>query len=252
MKLAKIIIIGILSILLLMGCKQESKTLHIAAAASLTDVMDEVKELYEKKHDIDLEFNFAGSGKLAQQIEQGAPVDVFISANETWMDMLGDKALIKKKTREDVTGNKLVLIAEEGTELSYDAFEDIKKEDVDHIALGVPESVPAGEYAKTALKQLDYWDLLEDEMVFAKDVRQVLTYVESGNATIGFVYLSDALISDKVTVLAESDPLTHQSIVYPGAITTDSKLEKEGQAFLDFLQSEEIQAIFKEYGFSND
>src|SRR5699024_6783618 len=119
---------------------------------------------------VTLEFNFAGSGKLAQQIEQGAPVDVFISANDHWMKTLEEKELVDEKTTKTIAGNKLVLIAAEDTILSYDSFADISKEDVDQIAIGVPESVPAGEYAKAVLKQMDSWETLEDTFVFAKDV----------------------------------------------------------------------------------
>src|SRR5699024_790915 len=135
--------------------------------------------------------------------------------------------------------------------LSYDAFIDIEKEDVEHIAIGVPESVPAGEYAKSVLTKLGYWGMLEGKLVFAKDVRQVLTYVESGNADIGFVYLSDAKTSDSIKVLAESEPSMHEPIVYPGALTIESTMQKEGQAFVTFLRSEKGQAILKEYGFSS-
>lgn len=234
------------------GDTSTSSELFISAAASLTDAMEEVKEKYEQDHDINLTFNFAGSGKLSQQIQQGAPVDVFISANENWMDVLEEEELIAQETRSDITGNKLVLIVHNDSNLSYSSFKDIQKGDIDQIAIGNPESVPAGEYTQAVLEHLDYWNTLEGKFVFAKDVRQVLTYVESGNADIGFVYESDALTSDKVKVLAKANPEYHNPIIYPGAVTSDSKLREDGIEFLEFLRSEEGQRILKKYGFTNN
>src|SRR5699024_8812280 len=179
-------------------------------------------------------------------------VDVFISANENWMEKLEEKQLVDGETIETIAGNKLVLIAAKDTTLPYDSFADIATEDVDQIAIGVPESVPAGEYAQTVLKQMGNWETLEDKFVFAKDVRQVLTYVESGNADIGFVYLSDAMISEDVTILAKSDPSEHEVIVYCGALTTDSTLKEEAQSFLTFLRSEKAQNILEKYGFVSE
>ena len=251
MKVTKLTLMGIFLLLLLLGCSSKEKVseLHIAAAASLTDAMDEIEEAYEKEHDINLKFNFASSGKLAQQIEQGAPVDVFISANENWMDHLEDEELMEVATRETVTGNKLVLIAREDTDLPYNSFEDIDAADLDHIAVGEPESVPAGEYTEAVLKEIGTWNELDDTFVFAKDVRQVLTYVESGNADLGFVYLSDAAISDDVVVLAEADDTMHEPINYPGAVTKDSEVKEEAEDFLAFLGTEIAQDILEKYGF---
>ncbi len=246
-------------ILIVAGCTNETATneqdhktqkLFISAAASLTDAMEEIAKIYEEENNIELTFNFAGSGKLAQQIQQGADIDVFISANENWMDTLIEEGLVKEDTRENITGNKLVLIVAEDSSISYDSFEELDRNDVDEIAIGNPESVPAGEYTKEILKNLGKWEELEDNFVFAQDVRQVLTYVETGNADIGFVYESDAKISDAVKVIAESDPDMHDPIIYPGAITADSKNEAVAEQFIQFLLSEEGQEILEKYGFT--
>ena len=229
---------------------EQPKELTISAAASLTDAMDELKEIYEAENNVELTFNFAGSGKLAQQIQQGAPVDVFISANENWLDTLLEEGLIDADSTTDVTGNKLVLIAEKDTTLAYDSFSDINVKELSNIAVGKTESVPAGEYTKKALEAIDKWEEIEPYIVYAKDVRQVLTYVETGNAEIGFVYESDALSSDKVEILTESNPKEHDPIIYPGGVTTETEQEEVAEDFLAFMTSDEAQEILETYGFT--
>ncbi len=241
-------------ILLLVGCSSEKTNdepieIIISAAVSLTDALEEMQEIYEKKHNVELTFNLAGSGTLAQQIQQGAPIDLFISANQNWMDTLEDENVIDASTRKDVTGNTLVLIAHKDSSLSYQSFEEISPGDVDEIAVGNPESVPAGGYTKDTLKSLGMWETLSDHIILAKDVRQVLTYVETGNADIGFVYESDALTSDDIQMLATAEEGLHDPIIYPGAIIDDSKHPEEVQAFLDYMLSEEGQDILATHGF---
>ena len=260
MKYSKLFFIVLFLLIIIAGCsssvisddqnKSETKELLIAAAASLTDVMDEVAELYEETHDVKLTFNFAGSGKLMQQIKQGAPVDVFISANENYLDLLIAEGFIKEETRENITGNKLVVIAHKDSTLTYKSFNDIDENNVQLVAIGNPESVPAGEYTETVLKKLGKWNRLENKFVLAQDVRQVLTYVETGNADIGFVYKSDTLNSEKIKVLAEPNPTMHDSIVYPGALIANSDKQKEGKEFLQFLLSNKGQEILSKYGFT--
>jgi len=232
------------------GATEQPKELTISAAASLTDAMDELKEIYEAENNVELTFNFAGSGKLAQQIQQGAPVDVFISANENWLDTLLEEGLIDADSTTDVTGKKLVLIAEKDTTLAYDSFSDINVKELSNIAVGKPESVPAGEYTQKALEAIDKWEEIEPYIVYAKDVRQVLTYVETGNAEIGFVYESDALSSDKVEILTESNPKEHDPIIYPGGVTTETEQEEVAEDFLAFMTSDEAQEILETYGFT--
>lgn len=250
-------ILGILLVFnmaLLAACSTEeekqAEELYISAAASLTDAMDELKKLYEAEHDTELIFNFGGSGKLAQQIQQGAPVDVFISANEDWLHSLEKDQLVRSDTVRDITGNKLVLIANHLHTFDYDSFTDIDINELSNIAIGQPESVPAGEYTIEALKAVDKWEEVEPHIVYAKDVRQVLTYVETGNVEVGFVYESDALSSDKVIVLAESDPSQHDPIIYPGGVIAETEYKEAAEDFLDFLTTEEAQEILATYGFT--
>src|SRR5699024_3001189 len=262
-----VLLVSIISVILL-GCgtennqdkevdnarnDSEQQKLMVSAAASLTDAMDEITEKYEAEHPgIDLEFNFAGSGKLAQQIQQGAPVDVFISANESWMDTLIHDEEIDKSERLDVTGNRLVMITQNDTDIHYESFDEIDGSELDQIAIGNLDSVPAGEYSKEVLDRLEKWDELENQFVYAKYVRQVLTYVESGNADIGFVYESDALSSDNVKIITYAVPEAHDEIIYPGAILSGSEVQKEGKKFLEYLISEEGQEILEKHGFSKE
>src|SRR5699024_8836287 len=223
--------------------------LTISAAVSLTDALEEMQKIYESEHNVQLTFNLAGSGTLAQQIQQGAPMDIFISANQNWMNSLEEEELIDASTRENVTGNNLVLIAHKDSSLSYQSFEEINIEDVSEIAVGNPESVPAGGYTKNALKSLGMWDDLQDKIILAKNVRQVLTYIETGNADIGFVYESDALSSDDITILATAEAGHHDPIIYPGALIADSQHSEEAQAFLNYILSDEGQEILAKHGF---
>src|SRR5690625_1709147 len=152
--------------------KSDRSELLVSAAISLTDALNEIAKIYETDNNVNITFNFAGSGKLAQQIQQGAPVDVFISANENWMDMLIEEELIKEETKEDITGNKLVLITRKDSSFLLDSFKELQANDIDQIAIGNPESVPAGEYTVAVLKNIDKWDELENKFVYAQDVRQ--------------------------------------------------------------------------------
>lgn len=246
--------IFILLIILLIGCANQNEetekvSLTISAAVSLTDALEEIKEIYQEEHDVELTFNLGGSGSLAQQIQQGAPADVFISANQTWMDTLAEEEYILADTRSDVTGNNLVLIAEESSPIAYQSFTEIAPDDVEKIAIGNPESVPAGEYTEEALRHLNIWDKLEEKLVFGKDVRQVLTYVETGNAEIGFVYESDAIQSDEIKILATAEARSHEPITYPIAVIKETKHEEAAKAFVDYMNSDEAQEILAKYGF---
>src|SRR5699024_10612248 len=189
-----------------------------------------------------------GSGTLAQQIQQGAPVDLFISANAEWMDKLEQSGDIHPATREVLVNNELVLIGKKDTEiLPFTNAEDF--DSTLTVAIGNPDSVPAGNYTKQSLEGLGVWDQIEDNLVLAKDVRQVLTYVETGNADIGYVYKSDALSSDKVEILATVESDLHDPIVYPAALIKASEKEEEAKDFMQFLLSDEAQEIFEQYGF---
>lgn len=253
MKKIMIILLLCMSILFI-GCSdkntsKEKVTLTISAAVSLTDALEEIKEIYEKNNSVELTFNLGGSGTLAQQIQQGAPTDVFISANQQWMDTLEEEDLINTSTRSDVTGNNLVLITQKSSSIAYQSFSEIASEDVEKVAIGNPESVPAGKYTEEILHNLNLWDELEDKLVYAKDVRQVLTYVETGNTEIGFVYESDALSSDDIKILATAEKGLHEPIIYPMAVIDDTKHTEEAADFVLFMKTDEAQEILAKHGF---
>ncbi|AEG58822.1 molybdate ABC transporter substrate-binding protein [Desulforamulus ruminis] len=226
----------------------EPVDLTISAAASLKDAAEELKGIYAKQHtEVAITYNFGASGTLQKQIEEGAPADLFISAGKSQMDALAEKGLIVEGSRKDLLGNDLVLVAGKDSQIA--SFEDLAKPEVGKIGIGTPESVPAGKYAQEALTNLQLWDKLQPKLVLAKDVRQVLTYVESGNADAGLVYRSDALISQEVKVVAAAPEDSHKPIVYPMAILKDTKQQKAVEDFAAFLSSDEAAQVFEKYGF---
>lgn len=254
----KQLFIMVIAMVIVVGCSGNGvkKTdvdeveLMISAAASLTDALTDLKNTYEAEHDnVSISFNFGSSGKLATQIEQGAPSDIFLSASSKDMDKVDSLGLIDKSTRVDFTKNALVLIANNDSQMTIRSFKEIDPATISHLAVGVPESVPVGRYTKEVFEHLGLWEPLQSKLVMGSDVRQVLTHVEMGNADLGVVYSSDAFISDKVKILAESDPAWHTQIVYPGAIVKNTNHQQAAQDFLDFLISEKGQTVFEEYGF---
>ncbi|MFG6146713.1 molybdate ABC transporter substrate-binding protein [Halobacillus sp. B23F22_1] len=248
----KIIVICFIPLLIFTGCQpseEQEIELTISTAASLVDVMEETVEDYEKDHNVSITLNAGSSGKIAQQIQQGAPVDAVISADEQWINRLAEGEHIRTNTQQAIVKNTLVLIASEDNKESIDQLSQLSSKNDSSIVIGDPDSVPAGNYAKQSLQQAGVWGNIEDQLVYANDARQVLTYVESNNADYGLVYTSDALISEQVTVVHEVERSTHEPIIYPGAVTSQSTNPDEAEAFLDSLQSEETQQLFKSYGF---
>ncbi|MGG3279188.1 molybdate ABC transporter substrate-binding protein [Paenibacillus solani] len=229
----------------------EKVELIVSAAASMTDALKEIQLAYETKNpNIKLNFNFGASGALQQQIEQGAPADLFLSAATKNMNALVEKQLIDADQQKNVLSNEVVAVVSTDGQVSVTGVDDLSKSDVRNIAIGIPESVPAGGYAKEALTSAKLWDSLQSKMVQAKDVRQVLQYVETGNADIGFVYKTDALTSDKVKVAFAVDPTTYTPVEYPIGIVKATKHSKEAEDFYAYLQTQEALDVFVKYGFS--
>lgn len=225
------------------------KELIISAAASLKDPLTEIQRGYVQKNpNIKLTFNFGGSGTLQQQIEQGAPADLFISAGKAQMDALEQKNLLLKESRVNLLGNDLVLIVSNDNK-TVTSVQDLSKSEVGKIGVCAPESAPAGKYTKESLTNLKLWDTLQSKVVLAKDVNQVLHYVETGNTDAGFLYQSDAQGSTKVKVVTVFPASSHSPIVYPAAVIAGTKNKQETEDFLKYLQSTEVQQIFVRYGF---
>ncbi|SHK43814.1 molybdate ABC transporter substrate-binding protein [Desulforamulus aeronauticus] len=228
--------------------KAEPINLTISAAASLKDAAEELKSIYAKQHqDVNITYNFGASGTLQKQIEEGAPADLFISAGKKQMDALEEKDLIVKESRKDLLGNDLVLVVKKDSQIAD--FTDLSKPEVEKISIGTPESVPAGQYAKDALTTMNLWDKLQPKLVLAKDVRQVLTYVETGNVAAGVVYGSDAVMGKDTKVAAIAPADSHKPILYPMAIIKDTKQQKAVEDFAAFLSGEEATKVFEKYGF---
>jgi molybdate transport system substrate-binding protein len=223
----------------------------IAAAASLTDAMNEEIALYAKKEpSVKVTPTYGSSGTLRKQIEQGAPADIFISANESHMDALKTAGLIDNSTAKNMFENKVVLITPKDSRAGLKTYGDCATDKVSRIALGIPESVPAGDYAKQVFTTLNIWDKVSAKAVFAKDVRQVLTYVEQGEVDAGVVYATDAAISQKITVVCEAPEGSCKPIIYPGAVVKDSAHADIAKAFFAFLSTDEAGRIFAKYGFA--
>lgn len=224
--------------------------LTVSAAISLKDALDEISKAYAAKHPgTTIAFNYGGSGTLQHQIEQGAPVDIFFSAAENNMDSLESKGLLIAGTRRDLVRNTLVLVAPSDTS-NVKGFSDLTKPAVKTIALGEAATVPAGMYAQQTLQHLGLFDAIKGKVVYAKDVRQVLTYVETGNADAGLVYKTDALVSAKVRIVATAPEDSHDAIVYPVAVVKATHDEAAARAFENFLAGSDARAIFEKFGFA--
>lgn len=231
------------------GDSSEKVELNISAAASLQEAMVELeKEFKDINPDVKLTVNLGSSGSLMQQIQEGAPCDLFISAGAKQMDALVEYGTVEKDAVKTLLTNDLVLVAAKGEKV--DSLDALKTDDVEKIAIGDPESVPAGKYAKEVLDNTKLYDNVKDKLVLAKDVKEVLSWVQKGNADVGFVYLSDATGVDDVDVVLTTDDGSHSEIAYPVAVLKDSKQAKVAQQFEDFLLSDKAQNILEKHGFN--
>jgi molybdate transport system substrate-binding protein len=222
----------------------------VFAAASLTNVLQELGDGYTKQTSIPIRFSFAASSALARQIENGAPADVFFSADLEWMDYLQARNLIQRDTRHDVLGNRLVLIA------PADSMVKLKIEPhfaiaaalgKGRLATGDPDAVPVGRYAREALTALGVWNEVSERMVRADSVRSALAFVDRGEAPLGIVYETDALIDKQVRVVDVFPDSTHLPIVYPIALTGVAKSGAAG--FVAYVRGPAGEIAFKAYGF---
>jgi molybdate transport system substrate-binding protein len=222
----------------------------VAAAISMKDVLEAIANLYgRRKGAPEVTLTFGASGILEKQIEQGAPVDVFISAAPAQMNALEKQNLLLEGTRRDIAGNRLVLVVPRATTVVH-SLEDLKKPEVRAIAMGEPRSVPAGQYAAEALRNLGLFDPLESKFVYAQDVRAVLTYVAGGDADAGFVYETDAMSSDKVTIAAAAPAGSYTPVVYPAAVVRSTQNAAAAKQYLEYLGSVEARAVFEKCGFT--
>ena len=228
----------------------EDKGPVVFAAASLKEALDAVNDAYQKQGSKKASISYAASSALAKQIEQGAPADVFISADEDWMDYLATRKLIRVDTRFDLLGNTLVLIAPKDSKLTATiapGFPLASLVGEGHLAMADTASVPAGKYGKAALEKLDVWDGVEDKVAQAENVRAALALVSRGEAPLGIVYATDAKSDPTIKIIDTFPSNTHPPIIYPAAATASSTGDASG--FLDFLKSRAADRIFEDKGF---
>lgn len=221
--------------------------LFVSAAASLTDALKEIGAKFEKESNTKVVFNFGASSMLARQIEEGAPADVFFSADEAQMNRLQNK--IVPATRRDLLTNVLVVIARTDSAQNLRQLSDLAKPEVTRIGIADPQAVPAGVYAKEVLTEAKLWDRIEPKIAPTENVRATLAVVEAGNADAGFVYKTDAMISAKVRIALEIPAEFAPKIVYPAAIIAGSQHHDQAQRFLAFLKTKEVSQIFRRMGF---
>ncbi len=226
--------------------------LLVSVAASMTDVALEIKPLFEAAHPgATVLFNFGSSGALQQQIARGAPVDVFISAAEEPVARLMARGHVVPESLRRVASNRLVLVGPAGERAEAPLkWMDLTDDAIKRVAIGNPQHVPAGVYARETLQSLKVWESLASKLVLAEDVRQVLHYVQIGAVDVGIVYATDAASSSAVEVIATAPDGTHSPIIYPLVKVGASRHSREADAFVDFLFTQEAQEVLARNGFA--
>ena len=243
--------------LLMTGCgggggDVEKTELHVSAAASLTDAMNELAALYAKDNpNVKIVFNFGSSGALQQAIENGGETDLFFSAAQKQMNALEEKGELAEGTRKDLLRNEVVLIVPADSDKNLSSFDDLTRADIEKIALGEPKGVPVGQYSEEIFTALNIFDAVKAKAVYGSDVRQVLAWTETGEADCGVVYATDAAISDKVKVICAAPEGSHKPVIYPAAVIKSSKHLDDAKKFLDFTGSDAAKGVFGKYGFTS-
>lgn len=240
----------------LAGCRDRAQEggervrVTVSAAASLREVMAEAERGYEAAHPgVDVRVNLGASGALRQQVEQGAEVDVFVSAAEGPVDALQAAGLVDPRTRRVVAGNTLVLVVPAADSSPVGRWEDLALPAVRRVALGAPASVPAGDYARETLRALGLAETTERRAVLAASVRQVLAYVEQGEVDAGVVYATDARASEGVRAVAAAPAGTHRPITYVMAVVAGTRQPRAATSFAGYLAGPEGRAAFRRHGF---
>lgn len=220
----------------------------VFAAASMTDALETLAATWRERSGHDVRLSFAGSGSVARQVEAGAPADLVVLADDVWMDRLEQAGRLRTGSRRDLVGNRLALIGPAETEPTYpiEAAAWLGQGD-GRIAIGDPQSVPAGAYAREWLIKIGLWDEIRPRLVMASDVRSVRAFVARGEAALGVVYRSDATNVGTVKIVAEPAPSDQPRIRYPAALTADAG--PNAAALLQFLVSKDAGAVFRRLGF---
>lgn len=250
-KLATCVSAAVLSLSLVVG-QANAETVKVFAAASLKNALDATIESWKKADTSrDVVATYAASSALAKQVEEGAPADIYFSADEAWMDALAKENLLKPESRADIVSNGLVLVAPIDSKATADFGSEVDLAALlagGRLALANVDSVPAGKYAKQALENLKLWDQVSGSVAQAENVRAALALVARGEAPLGIVYDSDAYVEKKVKVVAALPDSSHAPIVYPAALLATSA-NSDAATFLSYLKSADAQGIFKSFGF---
>ncbi len=227
------------------------RELLVSAAISLKEPLQEIGALFEQRRpEVKVVFNWGASGALQQQIEQGAPVDVYVSAASKQMDELEAKGLLLNETRRTLAANLVVLITSSALRSALTSFKDLTKPEVKLIAIGNPRTVPAGEYAQRVLMRLGLWDSLQPKLIFTGNVRQALAYVVRGEVEAAVVYATDVQSAgEAVQVVAAAPEGSAPPVLYPIAVVKTSKQSQEARAFVDLTLSEAGQQILRAHAF---
>lgn len=246
-------LIGCIALALLVsGCEtppSPEPELQVFAAASLQDALQSVADAYQESSSVGIVFNFASSNALARQIIEGGRADLFFSADEAQMETVATESLIEPDSRIPLLSNALVLIVPSGSAVRIESPEDLLQSAFSPLALGDPEAVPAGVYARRFLEKADLWNALKDRIAPAVNVRAAMELVATAAAPIGIVYQTDAAISDRVKIVYEVPRDLTPPIVYPAAILRESENPEEARDFLRFCQEAQGRAIFERFGF---
>lgn len=248
--LRRCVVLVLLLALVGAGCggQKEPVEVVVSAAASMGDALKEIQTGFEAENPgVKLRLNMGSSGALQQQIDQGAPVDLFIAAAVGPMDALVKKGLVEQNAVRTLATNQVVLVRSKAGDGVVQRWEDLAGNRVQRIALGNPQHVPAGQYGKAVLEKLNLWGPVEKRLVLGEDARQVLNYVESGEVQAGLVYRTDAATSPKVTIVAEAPAGSHSPVVYPMAAVKGAR--EQAKRLADFLLSDRGAQVLRKYGF---
>nr|WP_240492309.1 molybdate ABC transporter substrate-binding protein [Vibrio genomosp. F10] len=239
----------------LMPVAYAKENITVFAASSLTNVLSEIARDYQQDHKVNIRLSFASSSALARQIVYGAPADIYFPANQKWLDYVIEQKAVDANSRVTLLNNSLVLIASESSDLLVEnhvsEFQPSSLVDSlqgGRLAIGDPDHVPVGEYAREALMYYQQWDTIKSHVARANNVRGALVLVERGEAPLGIVYQTDAIISSKVRSIATFSPQSHDAIEYPMVMVSDEP-SKTSQAFFQYLQSEDAKAVYIRHGF---
>ena len=239
------------SFILISGCtERQQNELSVFAAISLTDALTEIGEAFAAENQVKVYYNFAASTTLQRQLEKGASGDVFVSASPRQVVALETNGLLEAESRQDLLTNRLVLVSDKTAEIAVETLTKLNMPEISRIAIGHPEIVPAGTYAKEALAHFGLWEMLHPKLIFGTDVRATLAYVTAGNVDMAIVYKTDTTLTNNINVLYQLPPEAYTPIIYPAVIMKDSSRKQLAHRFITYLQSMRSSEIFEKHGFT--